>query len=510
MRFFYLFILFIGSYNTLLAHSHRFSTTKDSVGMTTINNKRFILYKVLAGENLYRISVNHKISLAELIKTNPELQKGVKVGQLIHIPRVQSVNLQTYRPPVAPSREQTVQTVRDTMGPKATKSVEKVAENKMLATENVQQIVIDSVKKKINKMLDVSFEERFLLFNAGLKKDSTNSSLIISGYVDVYYGYYTDSAGINNFQKFPTVAPRSNAFGLNMAQLSTRYSSDKVRGTLTLHYGDIANSAWSPTYNFLQEANIGIKLLKNTWIDAGFFRTHLGCESIQPRENINIGVALTTFYDPYFLSGVKLSYKPTERLMLQANVFNGYNTFVQINKHKSYGLSSVYEANEHFMCSYNLLFSNETPDDDPINKARVYHDFFMIYKTPKIDFAMEANFGTQTNTHLDNSAKTAYMFSGNVIGKYKFDKNKGVFMRFEVYQDKNEMLTGPVYNESHRFVGLDAAGLSIGAEVKPTEKSYVRFENRYLKTTDKAKIFRYGGQATGQRFEFLVSTGFWF
>jgi hypothetical protein len=118
---------------------------------------------------------------------------------------------------------------------------------------------------------------------------------------------------VDGYEKFPTSAPRSEAFGLNIAQLTAKFAAEKVRGVFTMHYGDIPQSAWSTQFNMIQEANVGIAFGKKIWLDGGFFRTHLGCESIQPRENMNIGVALTTYYEPYFLSGIKLSYQVAPR-----------------------------------------------------------------------------------------------------------------------------------------------------------------------------------------------------
>src|ERR1035437_320389 len=103
-----------------------------------------------------------------------------------------------------------------------------------------------------------------------VKKDS--SKIEISGYVDAYYGFYTDSVGTGNYQKFPSVSPRSNQFGLNVAMITAKYSAEKVRGTVTLHYGDVPRSAWSTNYNFIQEANVGIRLHKTLWLEGGFFR----------------------------------------------------------------------------------------------------------------------------------------------------------------------------------------------------------------------------------------------
>src|SRR6478672_11560988 len=65
------------------------------------------------------------------------------------------------------------------------------------------------------------------------------SKFKVSGYVDAYYAYYTDSVGTGNFQKFPSVSPRSNQFGLNTALISFQYDAQKLRAIVTLHYGDI-------------------------------------------------------------------------------------------------------------------------------------------------------------------------------------------------------------------------------------------------------------------------------
>jgi hypothetical protein len=363
------------------------------------------------------------------------------------------------------------------------------------------------------KKLNVEFTDQVLLFNAGLKKDSSGirgiQNLVISGYVDVYYSYYSDSTTSNGYEKFPTVAPRSNAFGLNIAQITTKYASEKVRGIITLHYGDIPQSAWSPQFNMIQEANMGLALGRKVWLDAGFFRTHLGCESIQPRENINIGVALTTYFEPYYLSGAKLSYNPIPALMLQASVFNGFNAFVPSNDDKTVGFSATYECSKRLTAYYNVLLSNERVTSTR-DKIRVYHDFFAVYKSPKIDAAVELNAGTQQRTKLSDSSKTATVISGTFIMKHKFTAKLAWFGRFEFFEDPDEILTGPVYNQYHTIVGINAVAGTLGFEIKPLESAYVRIEGRYLHLTDNEKIFKYDNVLSNVRYECLASMGFWF
>src|SRR6185436_19602971 len=89
-----------------------------------------------------------------------------------------------------------------------------------------------------------------------LAQDTTSHpSFAISFYADAYAAYYTDSLQPYEYQKFPSISPRSEQFGLNVAMLKANYSSDRVRSTVALHYGDVPRSTWSSTFNFIQEAN---------------------------------------------------------------------------------------------------------------------------------------------------------------------------------------------------------------------------------------------------------------
>jgi hypothetical protein len=44
----------------------------------------------------------------------------------------------------------------------------------------------------------------------------TTGKLKISGYIDTYYSYYTDTLGAGGYSKFPTSSPRNNQFGINI------------------------------------------------------------------------------------------------------------------------------------------------------------------------------------------------------------------------------------------------------------------------------------------------------
>lgn len=338
--------------------------------------------------------------------------------------------------------------------------------------------------------------------------DSTGH-FILSGYVSVYYAGYSDTSGKDGFQKFPTVAPRKDNFGLNMAMLSLQYRSDHFRANSTLHFGDIPLSAWSPNFNNIQEANLGFRLIKNVWLDAGFFRTHIGLESIQPRENIAMSISVVTYYEPYFLSGAKLSYTGLEKFIFQLNVFNSFNGFIETNKSKAYGASMVYEASKKISFTVNSITCDEVGIGDGSHQ-RWYNNLYGTFRSTNWNAGFDLNYALQKNSGLTDSNKTTVMFSLLAAVKYRFYRTFSVYGRMAFYQDRDEMLTGPIKNENHQQVGLDLLGSTLGIEFRFIPNSYLRFEGRLLETNEKESIFYPYQGNNNRRLEFISALGVWF
>ncbi|MDX2189740.1 MAG: LysM peptidoglycan-binding domain-containing protein [Bacteroidota bacterium] len=67
------------------------ATITDSVGVIEQKGSFFIVYKI-EKETIYSISRKYNVSVKLLTETNPEIEKGVKIGQKILIPIVKSSN----------------------------------------------------------------------------------------------------------------------------------------------------------------------------------------------------------------------------------------------------------------------------------------------------------------------------------------------------------------------------------------------------------------------------------
>ncbi len=337
----------------------------------------------------------------------------------------------------------------------------------------------------------------------------TTGKLQINGYLDTYYAYYSDSSNINGYAKFPTIAPRKNQISMNILQLSVKYNSNLFHGTITIFGGDCPKSSWSEHLNFIQEANIGFKIVKKLWLDAGFFRTHIGLESIQPRENMTMSLATTTYFEPYFLSGIKLTWQQSEKLAIQLNAFNSFNQFLETNKNKAVGFSVAYAPNKKISSSLSSIICDETSLNVVTKHLRLYNNLCVVYKDTKLIIGLEGNFGLQKNSVLVNFTKTAFVYSSLISMKYRFTPKWSSYVRGEFFNDKNEVLTGPVISDNHNIVGVQIYGITHGYEFKPIPNSYFRVECRYLNNYHD-NIFYIKSNPSYSRFEFIAGLGLWF
>ncbi len=335
----------------------------------------------------------------------------------------------------------------------------------------------------------------------------TFATYSISAYTDFYYAAYTDSVGHGEFQKFPTVSPRSNSIGLNAAQISTRYDGDKVRGIVTLHFGDIAKSAWSGTYNPIQEAHMGVRLCKTLWVDGGFFRTHFGTEFLLPIENITSSIAVATWYEPYYEAGIKLNYDPSPKLEINLFLLNGYGIYEDFNKRKSLGMGITYAFSDKAGIGYTNYLGDDSPDSLPVSQVRFAQNIFFNYIGKDIKLQLGADLYIQGNSAIVNSNETATAYSALATIAYQASPKVSVYGRGALFRDPEGFLTGVITDSHNDQTGYKLWEGTAGLEVKPVDKSYVRFELRRIQMDGYQEIFRTGGHNISYRYDFMVNAG---
>jgi len=348
----------------------------------------------------------------------------------------------------------------------------------------------------------------FILFTSANTSAQTKDStaLKVTGYVDAYYAYYSDSVGVKEFQKFPSVSPRSKQFGLNTAQVTVQYDGEKTRGLVTLHYGDIPVSAWSGTFNSIMEAHAGVRLCKTIWLDAGFFRTHVGTEGLLPKENITSSVSINTFYEPYFESGVKLSYNPNDKLAIAILLLNGYNIYEENNEKKSIGALVTYALGDKGSIGYSNYTGDDSPQGDTVSHLRIHNSLFFNYQFGKLKLQAGGDYCLQQNSDTTGT-KSASMYSGVISLKYSCCRTGAIYVREEFFNDPQGSMSGIFTDRSNKQTGYVLTGTTVGVEHRPTDNTYIRLEGRQLLMNKDQEIFYWDGYTRNYRFEVMLNMG---
>ncbi len=349
----------------------------------------------------------------------------------------------------------------------------------------------------------------FLVNKSGAQKIDTISTFSITGYADAYYAYYTDSLGPNKFQQFPNTSPKSNTPSLNIAQLSFLYNAEKVRAAAVFGFGDFISCTWAPApYNNIMEAHVGFKVYSKLWIDAGFFRTHFGTEFLLPVENFTSSIAVGTFYETAFESGVKLNFDPTPKLEINLFLLNGYTMFVDNNNKKSFGIGITYNVNDKVGLGYTNYIGDDTPADiagDP--HLRIANNVFINYTGKKLKLQLGADYFVQQNSDIATYKSNASMFSALATARYQAAKRCAIYCRGEFFTDPDGIVSPVITDHSGTKTGYKLWGATAGFEFKPTEGSYIRLENRYLKMDKDQYIYMHNGIGQNARYEIMVNGG---
>ncbi len=332
-------------------------------------------------------------------------------------------------------------------------------------------------------------------------QDST--SITISGYLDVYYNTTTTADANGGLLPYTTVGAYAEQVSLNVAQLGVSVKRSGVRGRLTLHYGDIATATWSEDYPVIQEAQIGFHLGKEVWFDAGFFHTHVGAESFLPRFDRLSSTAYTTYNQPFYQAGLRLSTDAELPFYSEVWLINGYNQFRDINAFKSLGLLFRYRYNDYWTTTYSGVYGREDiavvggPD-----RNRYYHNLYVDYEREQWHLRLSGDYARQTNSKIGAVNKTGTLASVILYLGYDLSDKWQLTIRGERYNDHDAILT-PANSVPFRR-GLELRAATLGLGYLPSLTSYVRLEARRSNSGNFPWL--------GDRFrtEVLLTAGHWF
>jgi hypothetical protein len=331
----------------------------------------------------------------------------------------------------------------------------------------------------------------------------------VSGYVDVYYATDNDASidtTLGTMRQFSYINSQKDQFRLNIAQISTNFQyKDEVRGIITFQAGDLVKNAWQgyTLYPMIQQANIGINVAENVWLDAGYFLTHIGAEYVLPKDNWLTSHSLVTYYEPFYQAGARIGYE-TKTLTAQLSILNGHGIFEENNYNKTIGLFLSYLPIKDLTLSYASDIGNEIPGYPADGRLFMHHNFVALYNiTP--EFAVKGQFDLATLAKKDSLNSLSYT-AFSLQTKYQITDKLSVAARFaSVNNEENIFIQAfnPILDPDP-VKGID---ITLGCEYKPSPVSYLRLEGRMLSMDDKYKRFKRNNNFESSRMEVMLNFG---
>ena len=320
-----------------------------------------------------------------------------------------------------------------------------------------------------------------MAYSAFSQVDSAQTKKVtVSGYADIYYGYDFNKPQTHERPAFLYNHNRHNEFNVNLAFLKAAYISDNVRGNLALMAGTYAQynlAAEQALLRTVLEANAGLRLAPNLWVDAGIFGSHIGLESAVSKDNLTLTRSLAAEHSPYYESGVKVTYQAGSQWTLTGLVLNGWQNIrePENNSNKAMGTQIQFKPTENLLLNSSTFIGNEKPDN--ARQMRYFHDFYLTYQLPgALKMAVVFDVGAEKKLNTDDYS---WWYTPAILLNYAMTDKVALAGRAEYYQDKAGVIIS-----TNPGAGFQTYGYSLGLDYAPASNFLIRAEGRLLDSRD--------------------------
>ncbi len=309
---------------------------------------------------------------------------------------------------------------------------------------------------------------------------SKKAEISLSGVVDVYYARDFNKPATPYRQPFLYNHNRHNEFNLNLGLLRASVEHSGYRARIGLQAGTYAEDNYIAEEDLLKhvfEANAGIALKENLWLDAGIFGSHIGFESAVNSENPTLTRSLLAENSPYFLSGAKITYTPDKQWEFTGLLVNGWQRIQRVpgNSLLSFGTGITYTGN-NFLLNWSTFTGTDDPDVS--RRMRYFNNIYGKFDlTSKLGLILGFDTGAQQRTAEGNNYNI--WFSPVLISQYRINTSWATAFRMEYYSDEHGVIVPPL-----NFKPFKTSGFSANIDYAPNPNAMWRMEGRWLHSPD--------------------------
>jgi hypothetical protein len=346
------------------------------------------------------------------------------------------------------------------------------------------------------------FIAAFLITNANMfaqvinfspTSDST-AKITLEGYVDTYFGFDFSEPADANMPYFVS-QNRHNEFNINLAYISLKYTSDRVRATFTPGFGTYMNSNYAAeriTLRNIVEADVGVKLFKNKdiWLDAGVIGSPFTNESAISFDQPTLTRSFASEYVPYFVTGARLTIPIENIFTAYLFLLNGWQVIEAVNPPLAFASEFEYKPTDKLTFTLNTFYGYEQSASAPKNRIRTLLDFYTVYKPGKFSFTLSSYVGNQQRRDSLDVLTDKVWWQINGTARYSLTEKHSIVARVEYFNDPHSVMITPVTGVK----GFISASYSLGYNLAITPSVLFRVEGRYFQSPD--DVFTHGNMIT--------------
>jgi hypothetical protein len=305
-------------------------------------------------------------------------------------------------------------------------------------------------------------------------------TLALEGYVDVYYSYAV-SHPVGGNRPYVVNYSRDNEINLDLAYISLKYTSPRMRATFTPGYGTYMNANYADERQTLQnilEASVGIKIFKDKdiWLDGGVFNSPYTYEEAYSFDQVNYTRSMGAENTPYYLTGAKLMVPMGRWWTVYLYLLNGWQVIQSQHDPLDFGSQVEFKPDDKWDINWNTYLGNEKSNTNPGYEGRYFSDLYATYTLSDVwTFSADAYSGWQHRLEA-NGQETRQWWNANACARYTFAKGNSFSARVEYFDDFYEVLEKPITAAP----GFKLGGATLGYNLNVTDEAMFRLEARYF------------------------------
>lgn len=275
---------------------------------------------------------------------------------------------------------------------------------------------------------------------------STNEEsnfLRVSGYLETYYLHDFNHPSSNLRPSFTYSHNVTDKPSINLGFIKASVNADRIRANLALGSGTYMRANYALEPRDLQkvfEANVGLKLSDNIWLDAGVMPSHIGFESAIGLDNWTVTRSMMADNSPYFETGLKLSYTSDDgKWYASGLLLNGWQRIQRPdgNTTPAIGHQLTYKPNAKVTLNSSSFIGNDKSDSE--RRMRYFHNFYGQYQLND-QWGFITGFDIGAEQRERNSKSYNVWLTPVFIAKYTHSDKWSLAARAEYYQDRDGVI----------------------------------------------------------------------